>query len=92
MVLTGRAGLIALTEIEKAIADGALGVYTELGVAYVDWRSIPDARRCARCKENTDVSPQPAITRTAYVDPTDQYRMSVTTPTSPKFFRLVRHW
>ena len=40
----------------------------------------------------TDVSPQPAITRTAYVDPTDQYRMSVTTPTSPKFFRLVRHW
>ena len=39
-----------------------------------------------------DVGPQPAITRTAYVDPTDQYRMSVTTPTSPKFFRLVRHW
>jgi hypothetical protein len=40
----------------------------------------------------TDVSPQPAITRTAYVDPTDQYQMSVPTPTAPKYYRLVRHW
>jgi hypothetical protein len=39
-----------------------------------------------------DVSPQPAITRTAYVNPTDKYQMSVPTPTSPKYFRLVRHW
>jgi hypothetical protein len=39
-----------------------------------------------------DVSPQPAITRTAYVDPTDKYQMSVPNGTSPKFYRLVRHW
>ena len=40
----------------------------------------------------TDVSPQPAITRNAYVDKNDKYLMSVPTPTSAKFFRLVRHW
>lgn len=39
-----------------------------------------------------DVSPQPAITRTAYVDPTDKYQMSVPTGTAPKYYRLVRHW
>lgn len=39
-----------------------------------------------------DVSPQPAITRTAYVDPTDRYQMSVPNGTAPKFYRLLRRW
>jgi hypothetical protein len=39
-----------------------------------------------------DVSPQPAITRTGYVDPTDMYQMSVPNGTAPKYYRLVRHW
>jgi len=39
-----------------------------------------------------DVSPQPASTRTAYVDPTDKYQMSVPTGTGPKFYRLIRRW
>jgi hypothetical protein len=40
----------------------------------------------------SDVTPQPAITRTAYVDPTDQCQMSVPNGTSPKFYRLIRRW
>jgi len=54
-----RAGLIALTEIEKAIADGAFGVYTELGVSYVRWHTRNDSRVCARCMANQDAGPVP---------------------------------
>jgi 2'-5' RNA ligase len=54
-----RAALIALTEIEKAIADGAYGVYKLLGVGWLNWVSVPDSRRCAKCAQNTAASPQP---------------------------------
>jgi 8-oxo-dGTP pyrophosphatase MutT (NUDIX family) len=54
-----RAGLIALTEIEKAIADGAFGVYTQLGVNYWSWITDPESDRCARCLANQAAGPQP---------------------------------
>jgi len=40
----------------------------------------------------TDVSPQPAITRTGYVDANDKHQMSVPNGTGPKFYRLIRRW
>jgi hypothetical protein len=41
----------------------------------------------------TDVSPQPAFTRTGYVDENDRYEMGVPTdPATTTFYRLVRRW
>jgi 8-oxo-dGTP pyrophosphatase MutT (NUDIX family) len=54
-----RAHLIAWTELLGAIQDGAAAAYAQLGVTWVRWVSVPDSRRCVRCKANTDASPQP---------------------------------